>query len=499
VGNGSTVDPSTPVSIFPPETFAPGATVISEFIALREDANYISRKRYGVVTSNFDPVHEQATKELNVGSVRLNFFWWELQPNPGSWANDVWQIRLDGLKRARNAGLEVLISLSGTPGWAAQCLPGTDLNMIAAVAACVPGEMSNWQDYVQEVLNRVHQELGSHDGIVYGIWNEPNLPEFLQDNSVAAEYGRLFEYANNARVGNHASARFAAPETSYHATSTMTDGYYYYDMAMAAIGHLLGPNDVVTVHWYPRPDAPPFSSYISFIAADAQGREIWLTETGEIGPDKCTDSVQDATLRSILQKFESFTPRNSRIFMYYLYDPLSECQALVRNSPTPYGPREAFYSYRDHLETRSGEAYTVSLRTATGHYLIAQNNGGGPIDATASEPGEWSRFLFGDVNDGQLEHGDYVKMLTFGGWFIAAGNGTFTADEPYSSPNPHVVRFQVERAAGAGVVADGDVIYLRTSGGGYVSAVGGGGGGTTVITGPPGPDEAMTFVIEESQ
>lgn len=155
--------------------------------------------RFGVVTSGLDPDHGAKVTELGAGSVRLDFFWSDVEPSQDNYQ---WTDVDRFMQEARNRNLKIFVSLSMTPSWAGPC------------ESCMPYNLGDWYDFVWRVIHR-YTVLNNYN-VVFGVWNEPNL-HFLDDDAYASQYKLLFEYADAARDSVNPGARLAGPETSHHA------------------------------------------------------------------------------------------------------------------------------------------------------------------------------------------------------------------------------------------------------------------------------------------
>jgi hypothetical protein len=269
--------------------------------------------RYGVVAL-LGPSQIAAANTLGVGSFRISLNWDERQLKPKG--------RIDfsdlDAQLERAGTREVLVTLAYSPAWAAPC------------RACPP-DLGAWESFVGTVLRRYK----GRQNIVFGIWNEPNGDEFFQDDERATQYGALFRTA--ARVRNRVApkTRLAAPETAYHAAKApLLVGIPYFVEAMARIGEVLKPTDIVSVHWYGAPDAPALARYMQFVAAYADGREVWLTEAN--GVATCDDVTQQQALATILHTMDSLVvPTWTKTFIYVLHDGLSCSMSLFQPDYTP--------------------------------------------------------------------------------------------------------------------------------------------------------------------
>lgn len=355
--------------------------------------------RYGMVTSVLDAAHADKTRALGAGYVRLNFYWHLIQPCSTCQA---WEPIDHYMAEAAARGLKVYASLSGTPGWA-------NGNRGINVA---PTDRAAWRAFVRTAIQR----YGSQYDIVFGIWNEPNLPVFLDDDSVGTRYARLFEDANTARNAVNAQARLGAPETSHHAVSSNN----YYRDVMARIAPFLRPADIIAVHWYP--DGPGMAGYFNTVRASAGGRELWLTETGFA---TCDDALQASRLRSILTSFE--TTAAARIFVYVLQNGMACTEAIVRPD---WSNRPAYDAYR---------TWIAQHPFLTGPEVLNAGEALGPNQFITSSDGRFRLIYQSDgnlvlyqVNGGALWASN--TSGTSAGVAVMQGDGNFVVYNAASQP-----------------------------------------------------------------
>jgi hypothetical protein len=185
---------------------------------------------------------------------------------------------------AQQRGIEVLLTLWGTPGWAnndaGPATPPTDVADFAAFAHAVAERYS-----------------GTYPGIpfarFYSIWNEPNSPTFLQAPDAASAYAALVEAGYGAIKAASPAATVAAGETAAaHAPGDFVDRLAALDPTM--------PFDVWAHHPYPptpaaSPDTPRMWPNVGLRElgrlSDELGRDfnrqsvpIWVTEYAEPSP-----------------------------------------------------------------------------------------------------------------------------------------------------------------------------------------------------------------------
>ena len=289
---------------------------------------------YGVVTGILSPDHVDSVVELGAGWVRLNFFWSEIEASHGSFdwsAADAW------VSRANAANLKMFITLGAgkpsVPSWAKSC------------GGCWPNA-AYWQDFVEAALTRYEG-----NGIVWGVWNEPNLDG---DDMFATAYTWLFEYADAARDNVAPSERLAGPETSHHA---LYDGYF--DYAMSGISSYLASQDVITVHWYNDGNNPEsFHDYMTAVASYAGTHEHWMTEGGW---DSCNNTTQsNGVYNNYLVQYDPDADSFTNLFVYVLYAAGNNCGAAIDSfslttGSGPFYARTAFTTYKNYIASHWGD------------------------------------------------------------------------------------------------------------------------------------------------
>jgi chitinase len=64
--------------------------------------------------------------------------------------------------------------------------------------------------------------------------------------------------------------------------------------------------------------------------------------------------------------------------------------------------------------------YTVTIQAQSGHYVVAEDNGGSYVNANRTSPNIYETFELEDINGGALESGDLIRLRTGGGWYFGA-------------------------------------------------------------------------------
>jgi hypothetical protein len=144
----------------------------------------------------------------------------------------------------------------------------------------------------------------------------------------------------------------------------------------------------------------------------------------------------------------------------------------------------------------SASKLTVTLRTWSSHYLVADKGGGADLMAYSTAAKEWETFTLTDVNGGSLVSGDVVTLQSFSGQWGSAINGgggaiRFTATSPQSWE-----QFTVVKLSGTGNIVNGDTIALKTGvTGQFVSAANAGGSTVTAAGATAREWETLTLGI----
>jgi len=121
----------------------------------------------------------------------------------------------------------------------------------------------------------------------------------------------------------------------------------------------------------------------------------------------------------------------------------------------------------------------ITLKTLTlGKYVVAENGGGGVVNANRDAASAWETFSLVDLSGGSLQDGDQIQLKASNGQFVCAeggGGGLLNANRAAAADWE---TFIVHRLAGAGAISSGDQISLQTKTlGRYVCALNGGGSG----------------------
>jgi len=114
-----------------------------------------------------------AILDLGGTGVRTDIFWWDIEPDDGAWSQDRIDFYTDYVALAQSKGLQVMVIVSGAPGWA------TALYQSDAEAFWL-----RYDQYVTKALTPVAANLKHVQ-----LWNEPN---HVIDPIAAEDDWRLF-------------------------------------------------------------------------------------------------------------------------------------------------------------------------------------------------------------------------------------------------------------------------------------------------------------------
>jgi hypothetical protein len=239
------------------------------------------------------------------------------------------------VRNAQTRGMEVLITLWGTPGWANG----------GQKPQFVPTRMTDFQAFARAVAARYSGRYAGYPFVrFYGIWNESNLATFLQPQYDAA--GNIVSPRNYARLAaagyagikaGNARALVAIGETSSNGrdkkvaglTDTVRPGTF---MSLVAKASPRLKFDAWAQHPYPFPvNQPPGQKIkypnVNFSTLDLFGKEldkafkrknipIWITEYGSETRPGEPRGVSEAQQAAYLPQAIVLARKNPRVAMF---------------------------------------------------------------------------------------------------------------------------------------------------------------------------------------
>ncbi len=151
------------------------------------------------------PQSNLSTEQLNridrggVESIRVAFDWGSLQPQRGEAIS--WSETDAVIERAAKAGIDVLPTVTGAPGWAAPYVnvPGAGGAKAPAHLPTSGAGLSGWKQFLRQAVERygpngefwaTHPEVPARPMRTWQLWNEPNFRYFVAKPN-PKEYGKL--------------------------------------------------------------------------------------------------------------------------------------------------------------------------------------------------------------------------------------------------------------------------------------------------------------------
>ena len=131
----------------------------------------------------------------------------------------------------------------------------------------------------------------------------------------------------------------------------------------------------------------------------------------------------------------------------------------------------------------------------SGHYMVAEDNGGGAWNADRTSAGEWETFLLIDLNGGHLQDGDEVALRTLGGYYALGDCSGNNSETNFEADNIGSWQTFVLHLSHSGDIEDWDTFSLETHDNHFMSADGGGGGGMTACATSVGWSETFQVHI----
>lgn len=171
--------------------------------------------------------------------------------------------------------------------------------------------------------------------------------------------------------------------------------------------------------------------YLAAKAPDSElygGRNVYLGEFGA-AKDAVGDGQRKAeVIRGLMEAALGWGVRYAIYWQLYCNEPAREYGERPTNDDMrgfwlirPDGTRTR--TWTDLLGQLGTNLHRVSLRSASGRYLTAENGGGGSLWASDSRPTAWSTFTLRDLDGGALRSGDEVQILSHNGMYLSQADG----------------------------------------------------------------------------
>ena len=235
---------------------------------------------------------------------------------------DAWR---DEAKRTHRT---IFASLAYAPAWANGGHP----------FSYPPLNYQDWYDFVFATVSRYRDDV-----FLWGVWNEPNLDEFLQGSDPRV-YRSLAITARAAILAANPLATVLGPDVSWHG---VRDGWLA--AAMNDFGDVF---DVMTFHWYP--DGPELSVMMDQLVRPASlGKPVWMSETGKKPCGSPFGEVAQALLyQRVLDAFQARRSWWTGVLFYDLYDPPVGRDFGTAITRSDWSNRPAFLLYQAFIRQR---------------------------------------------------------------------------------------------------------------------------------------------------
>ncbi len=265
-------------------------------------------------------------EELGVGWIRVDFNWADVETPVKN--NFAWGTLDNVVAEAFARNIHIFGSIAYTPSWAGASGQISD----------PPVNPDDWYDFVRACVSRYRYWVHH-----WGMWNEPNLPEFWT--------GSQEDYVNLILIPGHDAAKSAdpecfvlGPELSGHDVSEALD---FLDFVLENASAYI---DIITQHSY----SGTALEIINFIdnhaypvaENQAPGKELWLTETGW-RTDTYGEEYQALMYELMCQSVEE-TDSIDKVFFYELADGAGTQEwGIIRYPDNSRKP--AFDSYQSYI------------------------------------------------------------------------------------------------------------------------------------------------------
>jgi hypothetical protein len=262
----------------------------------------------------------QLMAQLGVRSARLDFNWFDFEPQQGQWN---WGYLDQAMLHARANGLSIYATVAYTPRWASSvpsCTPFAPTD----TAKCEnkrPANVQTWTNAVTQVVTRYRGQVEC-----WGIWNEPNLRTFF-DGSLDQFVDEIFLPAAAAIRAADPGARICGPELAGLTQSSNWNGNQGtcvfgqcirngWERDLAQMLQRVGSHiDIITHHFYKADAAGVVKAMLDgetvggLLTHDSlknviesnggANKEVWLTETGWEHPPQGSTPLADVAMHIV--------------------------------------------------------------------------------------------------------------------------------------------------------------------------------------------------------
>jgi polysaccharide biosynthesis protein PslG len=329
-----------------PQTAASAETVhpcsMQEF-GLHMDLTWAGR------TAGRELVIDRVTRTLHPEISRNTLRWEQIEPTRGK---QDWTLTDDVVDELRNAGVEPLFVVMGSPSWARSTPVATPSGYLY-----VPPPGASFDRWLAEYAGFVGEAASRYRGKVrkWEIWNEPNLAAFWRPRPNVDEYARLYTTLRRAIVRQDPDAKVALGGLT--AISVAAGGDTSGLKFLRALNARDVFPDIVALHPYTSDDHAPnehqrgqnnfddIRRVRAYLASIGHATPIWVTEwgwsTASIPP--ATQARYVATSLSMIRRAYPYV-RVATLFLDYDRPP-TFYNGLLDASLRPKAAARAFSSF----------------------------------------------------------------------------------------------------------------------------------------------------------
>lgn len=224
------------------------------------------------------------------GYAREEFEWNRIEPRKGyyDWAKFDQMV---SVAEARN--IKIVGKLVYSADWASSAPAGTPA---ASVRYYPPAQMSDWQDYVSHTVARYAGRVSAWE-----VWNEPNLDKYWAPSPDPVKYAAMLTTSYSVIKSLDPAAvvlvgGLAGGFSEGFMSAVKANGAGNSYDAIALHMYVVGPPESSAIDGW-------FSSAQTWIARNAPGRRIWITEFGWTTCDGCANKATEDQQAQYLSRF----------------------------------------------------------------------------------------------------------------------------------------------------------------------------------------------------
>jgi Cellulase (glycosyl hydrolase family 5) len=301
---------------------------------------------WGIPSSDVAPT-QAAISELGAKWVRLEFRWYEGEPQKGSYSAATLRKWDDAVAAAQAAGARIVAMVHRAPGWASG----------ASGTMSPPKDPADYADFMRFLVARYRGKVAAWE-----IWNEQNTSRFWPGGPDPVEYTRLLQ------------AAYTAVKTTDPTSLVLFGGLAYSDYPFVERSYAAGAKgyfDAMAVHPYSLSRAPEevwtaggriatnsFSGYREVRAsmlARGDDKPIWFTEFGW-STTSASRGVSAEQQADYLRRALCFVERDPYVKVALWYnlrnnfwnDDADSWETQLGLMRTTFDRKPSYYAFRDY-------------------------------------------------------------------------------------------------------------------------------------------------------